>query len=166
MVWWHTKPLFNEWPESTFLVTWGVVKGESDHADVIPHKALSFANRASTSDSPLVLQLSAASPEVGRKAAGSGSASLSDALSLSSRDLWPIGLLTLRPGSEHVEALGRHGAGWPSASLRASLAWEALTAAALAFIFCRERDLCRGVLLFSVRAKQRKRALNAGVWGR
>lgn len=137
-----------------------IIKCQSEYADVKnPHKALSFAKRASTSDSPLVLQLlSAASPEVGWKAAGSTTltVSLSNTLSLSSQELWPVGFLYLRPDSEHGATLGWDAACWPSASLRASLAWEGLTAAKLAFIFCRERDLCKGVLLFSVSGKQRK----------
>lgn len=77
-----------------------------------------------------------------------------------------MGFLYFRPDSEYTVALGWDADCWPSASLRASLAWEALTAAELAFIFCRERDLCKGVLLFSVSGKQRKSALNAGVCGR
>lgn len=144
----------------------------SGYADVKnPHKALSFAKRASTSDSPLVpWLLTAASLEAGGKAAGSHSTaftvSFSNTLSLSIQELWLVGFLYLRPNSEHAVALGWDAHCWPSTSLRASLAWGALTAAELAFIFCRERDLCKGVLLFSVSGKQRKSGVNASVWER
>lgn len=139
-----------------------------------PHKALSFARRASTSDSPLVLQLLTAAPmEVSWKAGGSASTSiffsatltvsLSITLSLSSQELWPGGILYLRPDSEHAATLDRAADGWPSGSLWASLAWGAFTTAELAFIFCRERDLCKGVLLFSVSGKQINKAVSTTV---
>lgn len=158
--------------DSQIYLTLVAVECESGSVDVKnPHRALSFAKRASTSASPLVLQLlTTAPPEaVGRTAASDSTAftvSFSSALSLSIQELWPAGFRYLRPDSKHMVALGWDADCWPSASLRASLAWQALTAAELAFIFCRERDLCKGVLLFSVSGKQRKSAVNACVWGR
>lgn len=139
-----------------------------------PYKALSFAKRASTSDSPLVLQLLTTAPlEVTWKAGGSVSISIffsatltisfSITLSLSSQELWPAGFLYLRPDSEHTATLDRAVDGWPSGSLWASLAWGAFTTAELAFIFCRERDLCKGVLLFSVSGKQQTVSTSVGM---
>lgn len=79
--------------KSKSYLTLVAVECESEYADVKnPHKALSFAKRASTSDSPLVLQLlTAASLEAGGKAAGSDSTastvSFSNTLSLSIQEL-------------------------------------------------------------------------------
>lgn len=129
------------------------------------HKALSFAKRVSTSDSPLVVQLlTAALLEVSWKAVGSPSTSfsfsvaltisLSITLSLSSEELWPWGYLYLRPDSEYTATLGWDRDCWASGSLSASLAWVAFITAEPALIFCRERDLCNGALMFSVSGKQ------------
>lgn len=134
-----------------------------------PYKALSLAKRASTSDSPLVLKLlTAASAEVDRKAGGSAptctsfsdtlTVSLSISRSLSRQEAWPMGFLFLWPNSGHTAALGQAADGWPSGSLRASLAWGAFTAAETPPIFSRERDLWIGVLMFSVSGNQEKRS--------
>lgn len=140
-----------------------------------PHKALSLARSASTSDSPLVLQLLTAAPvEEGWKAGGCASTStsfslsltvsLSTTLSLSSPYLWPGVFLYLLPDSAHTAALALAADGWPSDSLWASLAGEAFTTAEPTFIFCRERDLCKGALLFSVSEKQTKQWAQLWEW--
>lgn len=126
------------------------------------HNARSLARRASTSDSTLVSQLLRAGPEGdGRTAETSASSPApfsaaltvsgsSSSLSLSDPQLWPGVFLDLLPDCEQPTALALAADGWPSYSLRASLAGGAFVATKLAFTFCRERDLCKGALLFSV----------------
>lgn len=138
------------------------------------YKALSLARSASTSDSPLVLQpLTAAPEEDSWKVRGAASTCTSFTAgltaSLSSPELWPGLFLHLRPASEHTAALVLAADGWPPGSLWTSLAGGAFGAAEPTFIFCRERDLCKGAL-FSVSEKQRQRSEHncdnkTRVWG-
>lgn len=122
------------------------------------HKARSLARRASTSDSTLASQQLGAGPEDDDRTSASSSASFpgpltvsaSSSLSRSDPQLGPGVFLDLLPGCEQPNALALAADGWPSDSLRASLAGGAFVATELAFTFCRERDLCKGALLFSV----------------
>lgn len=133
------------------------------------YKALSFANKASTSDSPLALG-SAAPVDHVWEAGGSLSSpflisvafesSLNGTRSLCDTWAWPGVFLYPCLPSEHKAAL----AGAAEAALLSdSVGGEALTAAEPAFTFSRERDWGKVAFLFSVKGRGKKTKKQNGI---